>query len=700
MIRNFFSFIGVVVALMFSCPQLSNAANEGQLAARDEAIAQADREAFEANMNAYKIDVAPFLAKHCIACHGPKQQEGDLSLDSLDADMKESTSGARWAVVRQKLESQEMPPEDKAQPAEKEVARVLAWIKSEMKRSRRNFTRRLQVVNGNETPHAPLFDPKNIAELDVEPRIRRQSPEIYEVFRKEQAKGFENLVGNPFTADPRYTFRDMGAPKVDLPTTSQLLRNALTIVQRETGHTFEDGKLNPMVGSKREFLEFIDPTKKLDRATMEKAVTLQFRRTLNRDPNVSELKRFADLMEKNVAEAGRVDGVRYSLCAVFLLPEAIFRYEVGEKAGNNGTVRLAPREIAFALAYALTDDRPPQWLLNQAAEGELANAAGVASAVERMWLDEKLNKPRILRFFHEYFEYPRATEVFKNADDFKAHKAKVLVSDTDNLVLWILERDKNVLAELLTTNRAFINSRVDAKTKKTVPFDSKSLVHLSYNLPPDWKWTDEQPISLPASARAGVLTQPSWLVAFSMNEDNHAILRGKWVRERLLGNVVPDIPITVDAQLPDEPNETLRHRMRVTREKYCWQCHELMNPVGMPFEMYDHFGRWRALEQGEPVNASGQIASVGDDRLTADVQDAVELMHQLAQSERVEQVFVRHVFRYFTGRNENVGDGPALRAAHHAYRQSDGSFRALVTAILASDSFLYRTTAEIDQKDE
>ncbi|MCR9119367.1 MAG: DUF1588 domain-containing protein, partial [bacterium] len=211
---------------------------------------------------------------------------------------------------------------------------------------------------------------------------------------------------------------------------------------------------------------------------------------------------------------------------------------------------------------------------------------------------------------------------------------------------------------------------------------------------------DEQPISLPASARAGVLTQPSWLVAFSMNEDNHAILRGKWVRERLLGNVVPDIPITVDAQLPDEPNETLRHRMRVTREKYCWQCHELMNPVGMPFEMYDHFGRWRALEQGEPVNASGQIASIGDDRLTADVQDAVELMHQLAQSERVEQVFVRHVFRYFTGRNENVGDGPALRAAHHAYRQSDGSFRALVTAILASDSFLYRTTAEIDQKDE
>ena len=38
---------------------------------------------------------------------------------------------------------------------------------------------------------------------------------------------------------------------------------------------------------------------------------------------------------------------------------------------------------------------------------------------------------------------------------------------------------------------------------------------------------------MPAGTRAGVLTQPSWLVAWSMNQDNHAILRGKWVRERL-----------------------------------------------------------------------------------------------------------------------------------------------------------------------
>ena len=73
--------------------------------------------------------------------------------------------------------------------------------------------------------------------------------EIYETFRKEQAKGFENLVGNPFTPDPRFLFRDMGSPTLDTPTSSQLLRNALTVVERQTGHTIENGALKPMLGA-------------------------------------------------------------------------------------------------------------------------------------------------------------------------------------------------------------------------------------------------------------------------------------------------------------------------------------------------------------------------------------------------------------------------------------------------------------------
>ena len=64
------------------------------------------------------------------------------------------------------------------------------------------------------------------------------------------------------------------------------------------------------------------------------------------------------------------------------------------------------------------------------------------------------------------------------------------------------------------------------------------------------------------------------------------------------------------------------------------------------------------------------------------------MMRRLGNSEHVEQVFVRHVFR-FLGRNETLGDAATLQQAHAAYRDNDGSSEALVVC-LSSDSFLLR----------
>jgi hypothetical protein len=58
---------------------------------------------------------------------------------------------------------------------------------------------------------------------------------------------------------------------------------------------------------------------------------------------------------------------------------------------------------------------------------------------------------------------------------------------------------------------------------------------------------------MPKDQRMGVLTHPAWLVAHSGNFDNDPIRRGLWIRKHLLGGMVPDVPITVDAKLPDEP---------------------------------------------------------------------------------------------------------------------------------------------------
>ena len=374
-------------------------------------------------------------------------------------------------------------------------------------------------------------------------------------------------------------------------------------------------------------------------------------------------------------------------------------------------------------------------LLAAAANGGLATDDGVARQVFRMLENPKLEKSRISRFFREYFAYDRAIDVFKDekgALNHPGHDARALVEDTDQLVLLILERDKEVLRELLTTNKSFVAYKSAATIKKQraealakyeselkknpKKFENKTYeppgrsIYESYGLK---DFPDQQPVELPANERSGILTQPSWLVAHSTSFDNHAIHRGKWIRERLLGNVVPDVPITVDAQLPDAPEKTLRERMAVTQQAYCWKCHQLMNDLAYPLEQYDHFGRFRLEEQvldleatvkntdkkGKSVgpvmrnvklNTAGVIAHVGDPSLEGDIMNPAELMKKLAASERVEQVFIRHCFRYWLGRNESPGDAATLQSIHKAYRSSGGSMKSLITSLLSSESFLYR----------
>jgi hypothetical protein len=260
--------------------------------------------------------------------------------------------------------------------------------------------------------------------------------------------------------------------------------------------------------------------------------------------------------------------------------------------------------------------------------------------------------------------------------------------------------------------------RQPEKFKNKMPPKVGRSVYEAYGLK---DFPDTQPVELPSSERAGILTQPAWLVAYSTSDDNHAIFRGKWIRERLLGGVVPDIPITVDAQLPQTPEKTLRERMRVTQDKYCWQCHQFMNDTGLTFEMYDHFGRYRTAEtvldvgataknldkkgkplgpvqKGVPVDAKGLVAHVGVSEIEGDVKNAIELVKRLAGSEYVEQVFVRHAFRYWLGRNETPGDAATLQAAHRAYRAGGGSFKALTASLLSSESFLYRVPSTAETK--
>lgn len=243
---------------------------------------------------------------------------------------------------------------------------------------------------------------------------------------------------------------------------------------------------------------------------------------------------------------------------------------------------------------------------------------------------------------------------------------------------------------------------------------------MAYNIQLDnWDYPVNQPTRI--ANRKGMLTHPAWLIAQAKNTETDPIHRGKWIREKLLAGTVPDVPITVDAVVPEDHHKTHRQRLDArTKDAYCWNCHQRMNPLGLPFEMYDDFGRFRTEESLEhpdnllkknpdkgaphvdlrdiykslPVDPRGTLDGTGDSKLDGEVKDALDLVDRLAKSERVRQSVIRYAFRYFMGRNETLSDSKTLIDADKAYLESGGSFDAVILSLLTSDSFIYRKALE------
>jgi mono/diheme cytochrome c family protein len=76
---------------------------------------------------------APFLAKHCEACHGAKKTKGEFRVDThLARNFLDPLAKEKWGEIVNVLNGHEMPPEDEPQPAPAEVAAMVDWITDQM----------------------------------------------------------------------------------------------------------------------------------------------------------------------------------------------------------------------------------------------------------------------------------------------------------------------------------------------------------------------------------------------------------------------------------------------------------------------------------------------------------------------------------------------------------------------------------------
>jgi hypothetical protein len=548
---------------------------------------------------------------------------------------------------------------------------------------------------------------------------------------------------------------------------------------------------------------------------------------IEREPTPAESAEYVALTQSYVEKIGRRKAVQKLIQTFLLSTEFAYRNELGAgETDEHGRRMMSPRDASYAIAYALTDQSPDAELVAAATSGRLNTREDYKREVERLlarrdvrslidpiledksWAENSTAMPiRELRFFREFFGYPKALEIFKDEKRFGGdrldHATNRAVNEADRIVEYILEKDMNVFEELMGTEEFYvfhsgdneamtatsdriiriyeyfkdkdwqnfdyeklakhtdflrenpmrsinpdnlksgnrsgdglklfkkslssITARLDKGQKDAAPFDmyrgygsdfmaGENVAILWGYSKDNWHWSATQPAKVPN--RKGMLTHPAWLIAHAFNTETDL------VREKLLADTIPNVPITVDAVIPENHNQTLRTRLAsATETKSCWHCHEKMNPLGNTFEMYDDFGRFRTeefLEYPEhllskrpdeakdrnhlldlrdiyktlPVDSSGHLAGTGETSLDGDLVGAVHLAERLSKSRRVRQSFIRHAFRYFMGRNEFLSDSKTLIDAEKAYVDNGGSFDAVIVSLLTSDSFIYRKPTE------
>lgn len=365
-------------------------------------------------------------------------------------------------------------------------------------------------------------------------------------------------------------------------------------------------------------------------------------------------------------------GARAVIAAFLASPKFVFRPEYGGRQSVLPDAKqLTAFELAARLASLLWASLPDDALLDLAASGQLESAEQVAMQARRMLLDDRA-KPAQAAFYRQWFGLARLTSVNKDPavyPGFGPTLRGAMAEETRAFVDHVLWQDDARLETLLTASYSFVNA---------------PLAEL-YGVPPP-SASGLSKTALDPARRAGVLTQASVLTAFSGAYQSSPVLRGVWVRVRLLCQDFPEPPAEVPPLPQLQAGVSNRERFALlTAEPACRGCHELIDGLGFGLEHYDGIGAYRERDQGLPVDASGEIRHTAD--IDGPFHGGPELARRLADSAQVRDCAATQWLRYALGRREATDDTCSLVALREAFAATRGNLQELMVALTQTDDF-------------
>ncbi len=373
-----------------------------------------------------------------------------------------------------------------------------------------------------------------------------------------------------------------------------------------------------------------------------------------------------------------VQSIEHLTQAVFQSPQFLYLDPAGPGAETAGALtRRGPWATASQLSYFLWSSPPDPALSTAAEQDRLKTPEQLRAEAKRMLADPKATDA-FTAFFFEWLRLDllavreKSPKLFADYDAARGDMAR----ETTMFGRYVLLQGDGKLATLLTAPFSFVNSRL-AKI---------------YGLT-DFMGTEFQKVDLPVGERAGLMTHPSLMAIGSDLTITSPVRRGMPIRERFLCDELAPPPGDVPPPPHDEKMSARQQFAAHTASPACAACHKVIDPIGWAFENYDPIGRYRKIDGGLPVDATGSLLSLKDGS-EKKFEGAIALAGILAKSTEVRDCVARQMFRFAHRREETPADKVALTDIRKGFASSDGDLRELILQIVGHRSFVEINSTE------
>lgn len=398
------------------------------------------------------------------------------------------------------------------------------------------------------------------------------------------------------------------------------------------------------------------------------------RRAYRRPLTTEELAALIAQRDAATAAADAETGARAVVASILTSPNFLFKPEAGGGASALPSAKQATSfELASRLSSLIWASVPDDTLMDAAEGGQLATREAVGEHARRMLADDRA-RPAINAFYQQWLGLPLLDAVVKDAayfPDWSDGVRDAMREETKRFIDHVIWEDDAKLSTLFTAPYSFLNATLaELYGASGGPSDDATFVK-----------TDLDP-----TQRAGVLTQGAFMASYANPQFSSPIKRGKWVRVRMLCQELPEPPANVPAPPAPAPNVSTRERFAMhTNSPACSSCHVLIDGLGFGLENFDGIGKYRTIDNGAAVDASGRV---NESDVDEEYEGGVELAALLARSAQARDCVPTQWLRYALGREEEDDDTCSLVAVRQAFATSGGDLRELMVALTQTDAFM------------